>query len=231
VCFAVVAGPYVAALSIQRGRFRTLATRARLNYACTSAARRRCTYQLTRRTVRLRRGRPPNIRKKDCCTSPLILSYPEMPLPGTYPDWFDTDLLERPDQSRTSGWGTTFPLRAQIGRAGGRYLFNPPRGATADGVAWLVLGAEGHLWRHAHISKARYGATPADGYMGCAAVSGAGAIWGIYALVTTEEPTSRSRFQHTSDAVSALRQPDAPMKRKRVAAGSRLEGFTSPPRP
>ena len=88
LCFAVVAGPYVAALSHQRHRF-DFGDSGALNYAWYVGGTGKMhlqpyqTAQFGSSEVHLKHP------EKELLHTPLILSYAEMPY-GTYPDWFDT---------------------------------------------------------------------------------------------------------------------------------------------
>jgi 4-amino-4-deoxy-L-arabinose transferase-like glycosyltransferase len=191
-CFAVVAGPYVAALSSQRGRF-DFGDSGALNYAWYAGGTEKMHLQPTQTgqfgssEVHLKHP------EKELLHSPLILSYAEMPY-GTYPDWYDTSYWN--DQIKPH-----FRLRDDLPRFARncvlvvRYLFNHPEGLILLTLL-LVLGARMKLgWnatsqkRDAHPSQ-QAGREPRD--VGHSAfwlppVLLGVAIWGIYALVNTEE--------------------------------------------
>ena len=132
LCFAVVAGPYVAALSIQRGRF-NFGDSGALNYAWYVGGTEKMhlqpyqTGQFGSSEVDLKHP------ERELLHSPLILSYAEMPY-GTYPDWFDTTYWNEQIKPH-------FRLRrrhpaccAQL-CPGGPLPLQPSRGAGPAGVA------------------------------------------------------------------------------------------------
>jgi hypothetical protein len=175
VCFAVVAGPYVAALSRQHGRL-DFGDSGSLNYAWYVGGTEKMhlqpyqTSQFGAAAVHLKHP------ERELLHSPLILSYAQMPY-GTYPDWFDTTYWN--DQIKPH-----FRLRDDLPRAARngvlvvRYLFNHPEALLL--LAFLtVLGARPTLtWNpRAAATNAFWIAPLLLGLL----------IWGIYAVVNTEE--------------------------------------------
>jgi hypothetical protein len=178
-CFAIVAGPYVAALSIQRGRF-DFGDSGALNYAWYVGGTEKMhlqpyqTGQFGSSEVNLKHP------EKELLHSPLILSYAEMPY-GTYPDWFDTTYWNEQIKPH-------FRMRDDLPRFARncvlvvRYLFNHPEGLVLLALL-LMLGARMKFgWKP--TSQKRDMGHPAFWLppllLGLA-------IWGIYALVNTEE--------------------------------------------
>ena len=175
LCFAAVAGPYVAALSIQRGRF-DFGDSGALNYAWYVGGTEKMhlqpyqTAQFGSAEVHLKHP------EKELMHTPLVLSYAEMPY-GTYPDWFDTTYWNEQIKPH-------FSLRDDIPRAArnsvlvGRYLFNHPEALLLLALL-LVLGARPELhWRPGKHGANAFWLVPL--LLGVA-------IWGIYAIVNTEE--------------------------------------------
>jgi hypothetical protein len=171
-CFAVVAGPYVAALSRQRHRF-DFGDSGALNYAWYVGGTEKMhlqpyqTGQFGSSEVHLQHP------EKELLHTPLILSYAEMAY-GTYPDWFDTTYWNEQIKPRFS-LRQDLPRIARDGVLAVRYLFNHPEALLL--LALLVLlGARPELrWRR---STNAFWLVPL--LLGVA-------IWGIYTIVNTEE--------------------------------------------
>jgi len=175
VCFAIVAGPYVAALSRQHGRL-DFGDSGSLNFAWYVGGTEKMhlqpymTSQFGSAEVHLKHP------EKEILHSPQVLSYAEMPY-GTYPDWFDTTYWN--DQIKPH-----FTLRGELSRGSRnlvlvvRYLFNHPESLIL--LAFLiVLGARPTL-----RCKPR---DPAANPFWLAPLLLGVLIWGIYAIVNTEE--------------------------------------------
>jgi hypothetical protein len=114
--------------------------------------------------------------ERELLHSPLVLSYAEMPY-GTYPDWFDTTYWN--DQIRPH-----FNPRGELSRGARncvlvlRYLFNHPEALIL--LAFLLaLGARPSL-------RGKPDSPTANPFWIAPLLLGA-AIWGIYAIVNTEE--------------------------------------------
>ena len=172
VCFAIVAGPYVAALSIERGRF-DFGDSGSLNYAWYVGGTEKMHLQPTQTAqfgsseVHLKHP------EKELLHTPLVLSYASMPY-GTYPDWFDTAYWN--DQIKPH-----FRLRDDLPRVARncvlvvRYLFNHSEGLILLALL-MLLGARMNVrWK------------PGNDAFWLPPILLGVAIWGIYALVNTEE--------------------------------------------
>ena len=225
-CFSVVAGPYVAALSRQRHRF-DFGDSGALNYAWYVGGTEKMHLQPTQTgqfgssEVDLKHP------EKELMHTPLVLSYTEMPY-GTYPDWFDTTYWNEQIKPH-------FSLRQDLPRATRdsvlmvRYLFNHPEALLL--LALLVLlGARMKLeWkptsqmRDAHPSQ-QAGRGPRDvghpAFWLVPLLLGV-AIWGIYAVVNTEERyVTVAYFCVILSLFAALRLPDAQSEPDSPAARS-----------
>lgn len=171
LCFGVIAGPYVAALSKQKGRF-DFGDSGALNYAWYVAG----TEKMHLEPYMTDRFGSSEIRLKhpdqELLRSPQVLSYAALPY-GTMPDWFDPTYFN--DQVKPH-----LNLRNEISRAARngvlviRYLFNHPEG-------WLLF-----LVVLAFGARAALGWCRFDAFWMPAAALGVIA-WGIYATVNTEE--------------------------------------------
>ena len=175
LCFAVVAGPYVAALSHQRHRF-DFGDSGALNYAWYVGGTEKMhlqpyqTAQFGSSEVHLKHP------EKELLHTPLILSYAEMPY-GTYPDWFDATYWNEQIKPH-------FSLRQDLPRAVRnsvlvvRYLFNHPEALLLLALL-LLMGARPVLrWKPGRPATNAFWLPPL--LLGVA-------IWGIYAIVNTEE--------------------------------------------
>jgi hypothetical protein len=174
-CFAVVAGPYVAALSHQRHRF-DFGDSGALNYAWYVGGTEKMhlqpyqTGQFGSSEVQLKHP------EKELLRTPLVLSYAEMAY-GTYPDWFDTTYWNEQIKPH-------FSLRQDLPRATRdsvlfvRYLFNHPEALLLLALL-IVLGARPELrWKPRDPAANAFWLVPL--LLGVS-------IWGIYAIVNTEE--------------------------------------------
>lgn len=171
MCFAVIAGPYVAALSKQRGRF-DFGDSGALNYAWYVAGTEKMHLQpyMSDRfgTSEVHLKHP----DRELLRSPQVLSYAQMPY-GTMPDWFDPAFFN--DQVKPH-----MNVRNEISRTLRncvlvvRYLFNHPEG-------WLLFLLIVVMGGRAALGWCRF-----DAFWMPAAALGLIA-WGIYATVNTEE--------------------------------------------
>jgi 4-amino-4-deoxy-L-arabinose transferase-like glycosyltransferase len=197
-CFAVVAGPYVAALSRQRQRF-DFGDSGALNYAWFVGGTEKMHLQPTQTgefgssEVHLKHP------EKELMHTPLVLSYAEMPY-GTYPDWFDASYWNEQIKPH-------FSVRQDLPRATRnavlvvRYLFNHPEALLL--LALLVLlGARPKLrWKPDRHGTSAFWLVPL--LLGVA-------IWGIYAIVNTEERyVTVAYLSIILTLFAALRLPDA----------------------
>jgi hypothetical protein len=173
-CFAVVSGPYIAALSHARGRF-DFGDSGALNYAWFVGGTEKMhlqPYQTTQfGSAEVHLKHP----ERELLHSPLVVSYAALPY-GTYPDWFDTAYWN--DQIKPH-----FTLSGEISRGSRncvlvvRYLFNHPEGLLLLALL-LALGARFTLpWKPKMGPNAFWLPPLALGVL----------IWGIYATVNTEE--------------------------------------------
>lgn len=175
VCFAIVAGPYVAALSHQKGRL-DFGDSGSLNYAWYVGGTEKMhlqpymTSQFGSAEVHLKHP------EKELLHSPQILSYAELPY-GTYPDWFDTTYWN--DQIKPH-----FKFRDDIPRAARncvlvvRYLFNHPEALIL--LAFLMpLGPRLTLYFKPRASRT-------NSFWLVPLLLGV-LMWSIYAVVNTEE--------------------------------------------
>ena len=213
VCFAVVAGPYVAALSIQRGRF-DFGDSGSLNYAWYVGGTEKMHLQPTQTgqfgssEVHLKHP------EKELLHSPLILSYAEMPY-GTYPDWFDATYWNEQIKPHFR-LRDDFPRFARNMVLVVRYLFNHPEGLILLALS-LVFGARVALrWRPGRTGENVFWLPPL--LLGVA-------VWGIYGLVNTEERyVTVAYLSIVLTLFAALRLTDA--QSERDAAAVRTESGT-----
>ena len=172
VCFAAVAGPYVAALSHRHGRF-DFGDSGSLNYAWLVGGTEKMhlqpymTSQFGSAEVHLKHP------ERELLHSPQVLSYAELPY-GTYPDWFDATYWN--DQIKPH-----FRVRDDLPHAArncllvGRYLLNHPEALLLLALL-LVLGA-----------RVTPGGKPGANAFWLVPLLLGVVIWGIYAMVNTEE--------------------------------------------
>jgi multisubunit Na+/H+ antiporter MnhF subunit len=172
VCFAAVAGPYVAALSHRHGRF-DFGDSGSLNYAWFVGGTEKMhlqpymTSQFGSAEVDLKHP------ERELLRSPQVLSYAELPY-GTYPDWFDATYWN--DQIKPH-----FRVRDDLPHAArncvlvGRYLLNHPEALLLLALL-LVLGA-----------RVTPGGEPRANAFWLVPLLLGVVIWGIYAMVNTEE--------------------------------------------
>ena len=216
VCFGVVAGPYVAALSRQHGRL-DFGDSGSLNYAWYVGGTEKMHLQpyMTDRfasaDVHLKHP------EKELLRSPQVLSYAALPY-GTYPDWFDTTYWN--DQVKPH-----FNWKGEVSRAVRncvlvvRYLCNHPEALVLLALL-LAMGARmGLEWRPTSLRDV---GRPAGGDVYWLAPLGLGVlIWGIYATVNTEERYVTVAFLMIVLAVFAtLRAPEERADWLRLVAGA-----------
>jgi hypothetical protein len=173
VCFGVLAGPYIAALSRQHGRL-DFGDSGSLNYAWYVGGTEKMHLQpyMTDRfgsaEVHLKHS------ERELMRSPQVLSYAELPY-GTQPDWFDTTYWNE-------GVKPHFNLRGELTRGSRncvlvvRYLFNHPEALILLAIL-LALGARASFAWKPTAANAFWLAPIALGVL----------IWVIYATVNTEE--------------------------------------------
>jgi hypothetical protein len=172
VCFAMIAGPYVTALSRQKGRF-NFGESGALNYAWYVGGTEKMhlepwqTEKFGAAVVRLKHP------EKQLMESPGIYSYAALPY-GTYPDWFDTTFFNDQIKPKTA-------IKGEIVRGSRnvvlvfRYVVNHPEPVVLIGLL-MVLGAGiSSGWRPGVDA---FWVVP----LGLGLV-----IWGIYGTVNVEE--------------------------------------------
>ena len=172
--FACVAGPYVAALSHQKGRL-DFGDSGPLNYAWYVDGTEKMHLQpyMTWRpgSAEIHLKHP----ERELLRSPLILSYAELPY-GTYPDWFDPSYWNDHIEPRFNLRGEAPRVSRNLALAV-RYIFNHPEALILLAL-FLLPGARFSLpWRPAH---------PGNAFWLVPVLLGL-SIWGIYAVVNTEE--------------------------------------------
>ena len=216
LCFAVVAGPYVAALSHQRHRF-DFGDSGALNYAWYVGGTEKMhlqpyqTGQFGSSEVHLKHP------ERELMHTPLVLSYAEMPY-GTYPDWFDTTYWNEQIKPH-------FSLRQDLPRATRdsvlfvRYLFNHPEALLLLALL-LLLGARAFVASRPHLKGEMWG-TRRDGAFWLVPLLLGVAIWCIYAIVNTEERyVTVAYLSMILTLFAALRLPDAQSEADSPAARS-----------
>ena len=173
VCFAVIAGPYVAALSHQRGRM-DFGDSGSLNYAWYVAGTEKMHIEpymsdhFGSADVHLHHP------EQELLRSPQVLSYRAHPL-GTYPDWFDTAYWN--DQVKPHlNIGGEFSRGSRNLVLVMRYLFNHPEGLILLALLF-ALGGRIHLDLRPGSRSVFWIPSVALGII----------AWGIYATVNTEE--------------------------------------------
>jgi hypothetical protein len=144
VCFSIVAGPYIAALSHQKGRF-DFGDSGNLNYVWFVAGTEKMHLQQNQTALfgaaEVHLQHP----EKQLYDNPQILSYKQLPY-GTYPDWFDTSFFNERIKAHMNLRLQITVIRQCILRIL-RYMCNHPE-AYALLAVLLLLGARLHpAWR------------------------------------------------------------------------------------
>jgi len=172
ICFAALAGPYVAALSRQKGRL-DFGDSGALNYAWYVSGTEKMhlqpyqTSQFGSAEVHLKHP------EKELLHSPLVLSYAEMPY-GTYPDWFDPTYWNEQIRPHLNLHGEIARIARNLELVT-RYLLNHLEGLLLLTLL-VLLGARFALaWRPG-----------ANAFWLVPLLLGV-VIWGIYGIVNTEE--------------------------------------------
>lgn len=143
-CFAVVAGPYIGALSHQRGRL-DFGDSGTLNYAWYVGGTKKM--HLQNDEAKLFGSAEVHLKheQKELLHAPLIVSYKLMPF-GTYPNWFDTSFWNDQVKSHLNVHGEIRAVSRNFVLVI-RYLVNHPEGWLLLAVM-LLLGARLRLgWR------------------------------------------------------------------------------------
>ncbi len=144
VCFSIVAGPYIAALSHQKGRF-DFGDSGNLNYVWFVAGTEKMHLQQNQTALFGAADVHLKHPEKQLSNNPPIFSYKELPY-GTYPDWFDTSFFNERIKAHMNLRLQIIVIRQCIMRIL-RYMANHPE-AYALFAVLLLLGARLHLaWR------------------------------------------------------------------------------------
>src|ERR1700677_60679 len=172
VCFTIVAGPYIAALSKQKGRF-DFGDSGSLNYAWYVGGTEKMHLQQDQTALfgsaEVHLKHP----EKVLLQSPVILSYRQLPY-GTYPDWFDTTFWNDSIKTHIDVRGEVHTVLRELVLTA-RYLLNHPEGWLLL-LVFLLMGARfGLSWR------------PSANAFWLAPVLLGIAIFCIYGLVNIEE--------------------------------------------
>ncbi|MEO6803053.1 MAG: hypothetical protein ABI197_07400 [Granulicella sp.] len=172
VGFALVAGPFIAALSRQKGHF-DFGDSGALNYAWYVGGTEKMHVQPYQTelfgSAEVHLKHP----EKELLHNPGVFSYKQLPY-GTYPDWFDPTFWN--DQIKPHN-----TIRGEIPRARrnlvlvARYLLNHPEGWVFFA---LLLALGGNL---------RAGIRPKSNAFWLAPILLGASVWGIYGIVNVEE--------------------------------------------
>ncbi|HWW97471.1 MAG TPA: hypothetical protein VNY74_07230 [Edaphobacter sp.] len=144
VCFSIVAGPYIAALSHQKGRF-DFGDSGNLNYVWFVAGTEKMHLQQNQTALFGAADVHLKHPEKQLLDNPPIFSYKELPY-GTYPDWFDTSFFNERIKAHMNPRLQIIVIGQCIMRIL-RYMCNHPE-AYALLAVLLLLGARLHpAWR------------------------------------------------------------------------------------
>jgi hypothetical protein len=144
VCFSIVAGPYIAALSHQKGRF-DFGDSGNLNYVWFVAGTEKMHLQQNQTALFGSADVHLKHPEKQLLDNPPVFSYKELPY-GTYPDWFDTSFFNERIKAHMNPRLQIIVIRQCIMRIL-RYMCNHPE-AYALLAVLLLLGARLHpTWR------------------------------------------------------------------------------------
>jgi hypothetical protein len=144
VCFSIVAGPYITALSRQKGRF-DFGDSGNLNYVWFVAGTEKMHLQQSQ--TALFGAADVNLKhpEKQLLDNPPILSYKQLPY-GTYPDWFDTSFFNERIKAHMNARLQIIVIGQCILRIL-RYMANHPEAYALIAVL-LLLGARLYpAWR------------------------------------------------------------------------------------
>jgi hypothetical protein len=144
ICFSIVSGPYIAALSHQRGRF-DFGDSGNLNYVWFVAGTEKMHLQQNQTALfgaaEVHLQHP----EKQLLDNPPILSYKQLPY-GTYPDWFDASFFNERIKAHMNPRLQIIVIGQCVMRIL-RYMCNHPE-AYALLVVLLLLGARLYpAWR------------------------------------------------------------------------------------
>jgi hypothetical protein len=144
VCFSIVAGPYIAALSHQKGRF-DFGDSGNLNYVWFVAGTEKMHLQQNQTALFGAADVHLQHPEKQLLDNPPVLSYKQLPY-GTYPDWFDTSFFNERIKAHMNLRLQITVIRQCILRIL-RYMCNHPE-AYALLAVLLLLGARLYpAWR------------------------------------------------------------------------------------
>jgi hypothetical protein len=144
VCFSIVAGPYIAALSHQRGRF-DFGDSGNLNYVWFVAGTEKMHLQQNQTALFGAADVHLKHPEKQLLDNPPVLSYKQLPY-GTYPDWFDTSFFNERIKAHMNPRLQIIVIGQCIMRIL-RYMANHPE-AYALLAVLLLLGARLYpAWR------------------------------------------------------------------------------------
>ena len=144
VCFFIVAGPYIAALSHQKGRF-DFGDSGNLNYVWFVAGTEKMHLQQNQTPLFGSADVHLQHPEKQLLDSPPMFSYKQLPY-GTYPDWFDTSFFNERIKAHMNPRLQIIVIGQCIMRIL-RYMCNHPE-AYALLAVLLLLGARLHpAWR------------------------------------------------------------------------------------
>ncbi len=144
VCFSIVAGPYIAALSHQKGRF-DFGDSGNLNYVWFVAGTEKMHLQQSQTALFGSADVHLKHPEKQLLNDPPIFSYKELPY-GTYPDWFDTSFFNERIKAHMNPRLQIIVIGQCIMRIL-RYMCNHPE-AYALLAVLLLLGARLYpAWR------------------------------------------------------------------------------------
>ncbi|HEX3373195.1 MAG TPA: hypothetical protein VHS13_03240 [Edaphobacter sp.] len=144
ICFSIVAGPYIAALSQQKGRF-DFGDSGNLNYVWFVAGTEKMHLQQNQNALFGSADVHLKHPEKQLLESPPTFSYKQLPY-GTYPDWFDTSFFNERIKPHMNPRLQIIVIRQCIIRIL-RYMANHPE-AYALLAVLLLLGARVYpAWR------------------------------------------------------------------------------------
>lgn len=172
ICFGAVAGPYIAALSKQKGHF-DFGDSGSLNYAWYVGGTEKMHLQNGQQELygssEVHLKHPNQV----LLTSPLVVSYKQLPY-GTYPDWFDASYWNDQIKTHMNPKGEFNAIKRNI-ELTARYLLNHPETLALLAVL-LLLGAHPDLCRR----------LTGNGFWVVPLLLGI-AVWMIYGMVNVEE--------------------------------------------
>jgi hypothetical protein len=171
-CFAVVAGPYIAALSKQKGRF-DFGDSGTLNYAWYVGGTEKMHLQNDQTALfgsaEVHLKHPEEV----LLSQPLVISYKQLPY-GTYPDWFDTTYWNDQIKTHINPRGEVRQVSRNLVLTA-RYLLNHPE-------TWLLLAVLLIMGARLSLGANSY----SNGFWLAPILLGV-AVFAIYGMVNIEE--------------------------------------------